>query len=626
MEEDNKRKKVLEGSSRHPKKRYTHLYLYIFVIRFVLSRSNEDQEEEDQEEDQEDTVYRVVLFNDNMTVLLFAARCASSMTTLSSVDARSARTSSRRTMHRHHVKGRQLNKCQSRDRRLEVNAKGGGGYAVSPEIEATRKPTPPTNPNLPKVLVAGGGIAGLITAAACKRKGMEVLVFEKVTEYKPFGGPIQLQCNSQGALDSIDPAMAEEVFERGIITGDRVNGLLDGVSGEWFYRFDTRQPCYMNGLPLTLVLSRYDLLDILREGVGNENIMMGTTVESYEHTKDGKVIAKLTDGTTYEGDVMIGCDGIRSKIRTQMRGGKETKLAYAGYAVYTAVCDYSQPLREPQHTDPSKIGYQVFLGPKQYFVSSDVGEGRQQYYAFLEVPEGNNDIYASCDNWPTYKEMLLERFNDWAPAVKERLDCTKPEDIELRDVCDVLPDPRWVDRKVALLGDSAHAVQPNLGQGGGQAIESAYVLADELSKCEGKKGIEMALIRYTLRRFLRASSIHGLSRFSSLMNTFYRRYLGDEPYGWYPEPVQKFWENVSKLKIPHPGSVMGQIILMLSMPVILEYVGAGFFGFLPEWLAGAATGNGKDRVPRNQVPGISAPMRDLKPEDFKMKGIPGIAK
>ena len=78
----------------------------------------------------------------------------------------------------------QFIKCRRTDsnrRRLEVNA---GGYAVSPEIEATRKPTPPTNPNLPKVLVAGGGIAGLITAAACKRKGMEVLVFEKVTEYR----------------------------------------------------------------------------------------------------------------------------------------------------------------------------------------------------------------------------------------------------------------------------------------------------------------------------------------------------------------------------------------------------------------------------------------------------------
>ena len=61
----------------------------------------------------------------------------------------------------------------------------------------------------------------MITAAACKRKGMEVLVFEKVAEYKPFGGPIQLQCNSQGALDSIDPAMAEEVFEEGLLRGSR---------------------------------------------------------------------------------------------------------------------------------------------------------------------------------------------------------------------------------------------------------------------------------------------------------------------------------------------------------------------------------------------------------------------
>ena len=106
--------------------------------------------------------------------------------------------------------------------------------------------------------------------------------------------------------------------------------------------------------------------------------MMGTTVESYEHTKDGKVIAKLTDGTTHEGDVMIGCDGIRSKVRTQMRGGKETKLAYAGYAVYTAVCDYSQPLREPKHTDPSKIGYRVSR-PKAIFRFLRRRRGRQQY-------------------------------------------------------------------------------------------------------------------------------------------------------------------------------------------------------------------------------------------------------
>ena len=494
-------------------------------------------------------------------------------------------------------------------------------------IRGVFKKQPPRD-DLPTVLVAGGGIAGLITALSLQRRGMKVKVFEKVKEYKLFGGPIQLQCNAQGALDSIAPDVLEQVWEKSTITGDRINGLLDGVLGDWFYRFDTRQPCYNNGLPLTLVIARYDLLDILRNAVGEENIMMQTVVEKYENVGD-KVVATLTDGTTHEGDVLVGADGIRSKMRAQMRDEdpENPPLAYAGYAVYTAICDYSAPHREAQHTDVDRTGYQVFLGPKQYFVSSDVGAGQQQYYAFLDVPPGGDDEFAKCERWPNYRAMLMDRFSGRCPAVLERLECTKPEDVERRDVYDVLPDPRWVDGRVALLGDSAHAVQPNLGQGGGQAIESAYALADELAKCEGKKGVQKALVMYTMRRFLRTGSIHGLSRFSSLMNTVYRKYLGDEPYGFYPEPVKQFWNNVAKLKIPHPGSVAGQIAIMGTMPGLLEYVGGGFNRFgLPAWLGGASHGNGLDREPRSQVPGVSAPKRDLKAEDFQMKGFPGLAK
>ena len=80
-------------------------------------------------------------------------------------------------------------------------------------------------------------------------------------------------------------------------------------------------------------------------------------------------------------------------------------LKYAGYAVYTAVCDYTGV-----HTDTDKIGYQVFLGPKQYFVSSDVGDGKQQYYAFLDVPPGGDDKWAKCEEWDNYRDMLLDRF------------------------------------------------------------------------------------------------------------------------------------------------------------------------------------------------------------------------
>lgn len=387
--------------------------------------------------------------------------------------------------------------------------------------------------DLPEVLIAGGGIAGLVTALALQRRGMKVKVFEKVKEYKLFGGPIQLQCNAQGALDSIAPDIgacqsppgrrgrgfqsrtlsrrpdfpsssslackpkprsfekkeekrkaieagvalsktltsyslsltpqpppypwrttpktprapnraspaikrrndmnktknknkpnqtAEMILDKSTITGDRVNGLLDGVLGDWFYRFDTRKPCHENGLPLTLVIARYDLLDILRNAVGPESIVMETVVEKYEHKGD-RVIATLANGDSYEGDVLIGADGIRSKMRAQIRGEDPEKppLAYAGYAVYTAICDYSAPHREPIHTDVDKTGYQVFLGPKQYFVSSDVGKGQQQYYAFLDVPPGGDDKYAKCEEWANYREMLMDRFSGWCPAVMERL-------------------------------------------------------------------------------------------------------------------------------------------------------------------------------------------------------------
>ena len=287
--------------------------------------------------------------------------------------------------------------CPTARRLAPAAAMTDEGLAAQARAEAIRD-------DLPEVLIAGGGIAGLITALALQRKGMKVKVFEKVKEYKLFGGPIQLQCNAQGALDSIAPDVLEQVWEKSTITGDRINGLLDGVAGDWFYRFDTRKPCYENGLPLTLVIARYDLLEILRDAVGAENIEMETVVAKYENV--GEVRATLTDGTVHEGDVLIGADGIRSKMRAQMRDEdpENPPLAYAGYAVYTAICDYSAPHREPQHTDVEKTGYQVFLGPKQYFVSSDVGNGQQQYYAFLDVPPGGEDKYAKCEDWETTRD------------------------------------------------------------------------------------------------------------------------------------------------------------------------------------------------------------------------------
>lgn len=91
-----------------------------------------------------------------------------------------------------------------------------------------------------RVLVAGGGIGGLVFALAAKKKGFEVMVFEKdmsaVRGEGQYRGPIQIQSNALAALEAIDSDVADEVMRLGCITGDRINGLVDGVSGSWYVK------------------------------------------------------------------------------------------------------------------------------------------------------------------------------------------------------------------------------------------------------------------------------------------------------------------------------------------------------------------------------------------------------
>ncbi|PWZ41667.1 Zeaxanthin epoxidase, chloroplastic [Zea mays] len=87
----------------------------------------------------------------------------------------------------------------------------------------------------PRVLVAGGGIGGLVLALAARRKGYDVTVFERdlsaVRGEGQYRGPIQIQSNALAALEAIDMSVAEEVMRVGCVTGDRINGLVDGMSG-----------------------------------------------------------------------------------------------------------------------------------------------------------------------------------------------------------------------------------------------------------------------------------------------------------------------------------------------------------------------------------------------------------
>jgi zeaxanthin epoxidase len=424
---------------------------------------------------------------------------------------------------------------------------------------------------LPRILIAGGGIGGLIAAVALLKRGYPVQVFERdLTAIRGEGkyrGPIQIQSNALAALEAIDLEMAQSIMEEGCVTGDRINGLCDGVTGDWYVKFDTFHPAVDLGLPVTRVISRVVLQKKLAEKAeemeGAGVLANDCHVVDYEEStcqKTGKkvVTAILEDGRRFEGDILIGADGIWSKVRRKLIG--ESQPNYSQYTCYTGISDFTPP-------DIDTVGYRVFLGNGRYFVSSDVGGGKMQWYAFHKEAAGGKD------EPNRQKERLLSIFGDWADAVTDLIRATPEADVLRRDIYDRPPIFTWSKGRVALLGDSAHAMQPNLGQGGCMAIEDGYQLSLTLDEAVhsvqpgAPVDIEGALRKYQSQRLVRASSIHGLAGMAAIMASTYKAYMG--------EGLGDFGKWLMKFKIPHFGKVGGKVAMDLTMPTMLAWVLGG---------------------------------------------------
>ena len=157
------------------------------------------------------------------------------------------------------------------------------------------------------------------------------------------------QAERLAALEALDAEVADEVMAEGVMTGDRVNGLCDGVSGDWYVKFDMFHLAADQGLPITRVISRFTLQRVLADAclrVGGPDCLLNAAhVVGFEEEgvagPDGSVWALLDDGRRVEGDLLIGADGIWSKVRTALFG--HTDATYSDYTCYTGIADFQPP-------------------------------------------------------------------------------------------------------------------------------------------------------------------------------------------------------------------------------------------------------------------------------------------
>ena len=424
------------------------------------------------------------------------------------------------------------------------------------------------------VLVAGGGLAGLVAAAACHAQGMKVAIFEQASSYAPYGGPIQIQSNALRALQRINPTIYEELVKAGTVTADRVSGLKIGYKkgnklaglydrGDWLVRFDTVGPALEAGLPPTVVVDRPVIQQILvKHGFPEGTVRIQSRIESYEDLGDGRgVVATLSDGTKAYADVLVGADGVWSQIRKNLHGlgdgaggfaasgaaggalddAEARKLArdtvriaaqadrrYSGFTCYAALASH-------RASNIEDVSYQILLGEKKYFVSTDGGGDRQQWFALIREPAGGVDPEPTEED-PTPKLTRLRKEfaatgagdadgNVWDPFALELIEAAEEGDIKRRDLYDGAPllatlEPQrllspWAKGPVALCGDAAHPMMPNLGQGGCQATEDGYRLGEELAAVQHTSEVASQLGVYSRKRIFRTSIIQGFAQLGS---------------------------------------------------------------------------------------------------------------
>lgn len=359
------------------------------------------------------------------------------------------------------------------------------------------------------VIIGGGGIGGLATAVALARRGLAVTTVERTATLADTGSGVILYPNGVTAADAISQRLGERIRSAGQVAGPATIRLLISASGRVLAREPIGQMGQRYGAPQVAILRTALQEALLEEAVGaGVRLELGTAVRGYEH-RDGAVWVRLSDGSSRRADLLVAADGLRSAIRQQMLGDGPPR-----YRGYTSVRGRTTgPWIRPQGFVANGRGIQLFAAPVA---------ARTLYWTAK--------ITAPPDVWP-YKDAaaalrtLGGMLATWHEPIVRLVAEASPSHITVTDIYDRDPVPRWVDGRVALLGDAAHPMVPALGQGVNMALEDAIVLADAL---DGREEPGTALLSYQRRRAARTAQVvmlsrrqgavdQGASRLSSLM-------------------------------------------------------------------------------------------------------------
>jgi len=337
-----------------------------------------------------------------------------------------------------------------------------------------------------RVAIVGGGIAGLASAIALRQRGIEATVYEQAPALREVGAGIALWPNATRALRQLD--VLDAVAAR---SGRAESVWIVRPDGRPLIQFSTARP----DVP-SLCIHRADLVGVLADALPPDAIQYGNAVELVTVDAD-EVQLHLANGLAISADLVVGADGIRSRVRDGCV--EQVRPRYQGYTAWRAVTQMPP-------TRPPCDAFEAW-GDGCRFGLFTLNDDRAYWYALATRIEGERRASPDAE-----KADVLAMVEGWHPCIREAVQSTAPGAIARHDVYDRPPARRWYADRVVLAGDAAHGMTPDIGQGGAQALEDAVALGDALSSTES---LADGLAAYARARARRAAWVASVSRGSA---------------------------------------------------------------------------------------------------------------
>ncbi|MGU3576342.1 FAD-dependent monooxygenase [Brucellaceae bacterium C25G] len=321
----------------------------------------------------------------------------------------------------------------------------------------------------PTVLIAGGGVAGLSAALAFAQKDFSVCLFDKAAEFSEVGAGLQLAPNATRLLERL--GVMEELLGSGVIP--KTLFLKDGKTARTLTEMSLSQSLERWGAPY-VVCHRADLqIALLNACKKNPNIeiRLGCEAIASKTHETGITLTIAQHGVEYqvEGSLLLGCDGVWSRLRTPLKAPE-----FSGHIAWRTTIEKSALPLSFIDSIRQESAVSAWLGKDRHFIAYPIKAGAA--YNFVAITHGHV-TEKSWDRQGDHQKLSAE-FKNWHPAIQ---DIIQQNANWTYWPLFQMSEPHFVvNERFVLLGDASHAVTPFAAQGAAMAIEDAVSLAEHL--------------------------------------------------------------------------------------------------------------------------------------------------